>query len=53
VADHGQLLAALVARVQAGELVGDPVEPLEQGLELPVGDLAAFHRRSVYGCGPC
>jgi hypothetical protein len=29
VGDHGELLPALVARVQARQLVDDPVEPCE------------------------
>ena len=43
VRDHGQLLAPLLAAVQPRQLLGDPVEPAEQRLELAVGDLSVFH----------
>ncbi len=45
--DHRQLFATLVARVHPRELVGDPVEPSEQRLELAVGDLVALHAASL------
>src|SRR5262245_22196129 len=43
VGDHGQLLAALLAAVEARELLDEPVEPLEQRLELAVGDVRPLH----------
>src|SRR5262249_5605673 len=43
VRDHGQLLARLLAAVEAGELLRDPVEPLEQRLEPAVGELSVLH----------
>ena len=57
VRDHRQLLAPLFARVQACELLDDPVEPPEQRLELAVCDLAVLHapslvrRRRLYSLG--
>ena len=41
--DHGQLLAPLLAGIQAGELLDDAVEPSEQRLELAVRDLSVLH----------
>ena len=38
-----EALAELGLAVQPGELVGDPVEPLEHGLELAVGHLLRVH----------
>src|SRR5262249_46207376 len=43
VRDHGQLLARLLAAVEARELLRDPVEPLEQRLEAAVGELSVLH----------
>src|SRR5207248_2572024 len=39
VGDHRQVLARLLAAVESRELIREPVEALEQRLELPVGDL--------------
>src|SRR5581483_6156612 len=47
VRDHGQLLARLLAAVEARELGDEPVEPFEQRFELAVGEVALLHAASV------
>src|SRR5829696_7831991 len=42
-----EALRVLRVPVQAGELVADPVEPLEHRLELPVGHLLCVHRQNL------
>ena len=49
VRDHGQLLAPLLARFSAPSSSRDPVEPLEQRLELAVGDLSVLHGADALG----
>jgi len=44
--DDRQLLTPLLARVQPGKLLDDPVEPSEQRLQLTVCDLSVLHARS-------
>ncbi len=47
VRDHRQLLAALLAPVQADELLRDPVEAAEQRFQLAIGDLSMLHGSSL------
>ena len=42
--DDEEPLVRLEVRVDPLELLGDPVEPLEQRVELPVGDVWTIHR---------
>jgi hypothetical protein len=41
--DEDEPLLALGRAVQAFELVGDPVEALEEGVELTISDVVLFH----------
>jgi hypothetical protein len=42
-ADVQEALLRLQPTIDSLQLLGDPVEPLEQGVELPVGDVATIH----------
>jgi hypothetical protein len=42
-ADVQEALLRLHTPIDPLQLLGDPVEPLEQGVELPVGDVATIH----------
>ena len=44
---EGEALLTLGRAVQALELAGDPVEPLEQGVELAISDVAAAPRTGI------
>ena len=47
--DEGEALLALVRAVQALELVGDPVEPLQQRVELAISDVVLIHEPDSTG----
>jgi len=47
--DEREALLALDRSVQALELVGDPVETLEECVELAISDVVLFHGAEVYG----
>ncbi len=50
--DEREAVLALGRAVQAFELVGDPVETLEQGIELAISDVALLHGpNSTSGAG--
>ena len=47
--DEHEALLTLGRAIEALELAGDPVEPLEQGVELAISDVVLLHEPGFYG----